>query len=78
MPPSLMPDFFAFLSGLMTQHADLFEAMGYRMFRSFAIILIVWFGVKSALAAASRRRCRAISFRPLGRAPASPSRLVSA
>src|SRR5438132_12588629 len=27
--------------------------MGNRMFRGFAIILIVWFGVKSALAAAS-------------------------
>lgn len=53
MPPSLMPDFFAFLTELMTQHADLFEAMGYGMFRSFAIILIVWFGVKSALATAS-------------------------
>ena len=41
---------FAFLTQLMTEHADLFESMGNRMFRSFAIILIVWFGVKSALA----------------------------
>src|SRR6266699_2571455 len=53
MPPSSFNDLFAFLTQLMTEHADLFESMGNRMFRSFAIILIVWFGVKSALAAAS-------------------------
>lgn len=53
MPPSLTNDLFAFLTELMTQHAALFEAMGQRMFRSFATILIVWFGVKSALASAS-------------------------
>ncbi len=53
MPPSSMNDLFAFLTQLMTEHADLFESMGNRMFRGFAIILIVWFGVKSALAAAS-------------------------
>src|SRR5215470_7876830 len=51
--PSTMADLFAFLTQLMTEHAELFEAMGNRMFRSFATILIVWFGVKSALAAAS-------------------------
>ena len=48
-----MNDLFAFLTQLMTQHAGLFEAMGDRMFRGFAVILIVWFGVKSALASAS-------------------------
>src|SRR3989475_10320733 len=53
MPPSTFNDLFAFLTQLMTEHADLFESMGNRMFRSFAIILIVWFGVKSALASAS-------------------------
>jgi len=52
MPPSSMADLFAFLTDLMTQHASLFEAMGNRMFRSFAVILIVWFGVKSALSSA--------------------------
>src|SRR5262245_20034216 len=50
---SSMADLFAFLTQLMTEHADLFEAMGNHMFRSFATILIAWFGVKSALAAAS-------------------------
>lgn len=52
MPPS-MNDLFAFLSQLMTQHADLFESMGNHMFRGFAVILIAWFGVKSALSSAS-------------------------
>jgi hypothetical protein len=48
-----MNDLFAFLSQLMTQHASLFESMGSHMFRAFATILIAWFGVKSALNAAS-------------------------
>jgi TrbL/VirB6 plasmid conjugal transfer protein len=53
MPPSSMDDLFAFLTQLMTQHASLFETMGTHMFRGFAVILIVWFGVKTALASAS-------------------------
>src|SRR5215472_6844316 len=53
MPPSTMNDFFAFLAELMTQHASLFETMGANMFRGIAVILIAWFGVKSALASAS-------------------------
>jgi hypothetical protein len=53
MPPSSMNDLFAFLSQLLTEHASLFEAMGSHMFRGFAVILIVWFGLKSALASAS-------------------------
>ena len=53
MPPSTMADFFAFLAQLMTEHAGLFETLGNHMFRAFAVILIVWFGVKSALASAS-------------------------
>src|ERR1041385_6663649 len=52
MPPSSMHDFFAFLTDLMTQHAGLFESMGQNMFRGFAVILIVWFGTKTALSAA--------------------------
>src|SRR6266511_4783140 len=53
MPPSSMNDLFAFLTQLMTEHAALFETMGANMFRGFAVILIVWFGIKSALASAS-------------------------
>jgi hypothetical protein len=48
-----MNDLFAFLTQLMTQHAAMFQTMGTNMFRGFAVILIVWFGVKSALASAS-------------------------
>jgi type IV secretory pathway VirB6-like protein len=52
MLPSAMNDFFAFLTDLMTQNAALFQTMGTNMFRGFAVILIVWFGVKSALGSA--------------------------
>ncbi len=48
-----MNDLFAFLTQLMTEHAGLFERMGQNMFRGFAVILLSWFGVKSALASAS-------------------------
>lgn len=50
--PSSMHDLFAFLTQLMTQHADMFESLGQNMFRSFAVILIAWYGIKGALAAA--------------------------
>jgi hypothetical protein len=47
-----MNDLFAFLTELMTEHASLFQAMGINLFRGFAVIMIVWFGLKSALASA--------------------------
>jgi hypothetical protein len=53
MMPNTMGDLFASLTQLMTEHADIFERMGHNMFRGFAVILISWFGVKSALASAS-------------------------
>ena len=53
MPASSMNDLFAFLTQLMTEHAALFEDLGAHMFRGFAVILIVWFGIKSALGSAS-------------------------
>lgn len=52
MPVGTINDLFAFLTQLMTEHAGMFEVMGMNMFRSFAVILIAWFGVKSALASA--------------------------
>jgi hypothetical protein len=52
MPPSSMNDLFAYLTQLMTEHASIFEAMGSHMFRGLAVILIVWFGIKTALASA--------------------------
>jgi type IV secretory pathway VirB6-like protein len=53
MVPETWVDFFSFLSTLMTAHASMFETLGTNLFRGFAVILIVWFGVKSALASAS-------------------------
>ena len=53
MSSGSMSDLFVFLTQLMTEHAGLFERMGANMFRAFAVILISWFGVKSALASAS-------------------------
>src|SRR2546428_13459069 len=53
MPPSSMNDLFQFLSDLLTTHSDTFQALGLNLFRGFALILIVWFGLKSALSSAS-------------------------
>ncbi len=54
--PDSMSDLFVFLTDLMTTHASLFQALGLKLFRGFAVILLVWFGVKSALASASGER----------------------
>src|ERR1039458_5813099 len=73
MPPSSMDDLFAFLTQLMTEHASLFQAMGVHMYRGFAVILIVWFGVKTALASpGGGPDCHARRCRNPGRACASP------
>lgn len=53
MPTDSMNDLFAFLTTLMTSHAETFEALGLNLFRAFAVILVAWFGAKSALASAS-------------------------
>lgn len=53
MPPSSMNDLFQFLTELMTRHSDIFQTLGLNLFRGFALILIVWFGARSALSAAS-------------------------
>jgi hypothetical protein len=51
------PDFLQFIfkaiKDLLTQNLGFFDAMGQNLFRGFATILIAWFGVKPALAAAS-------------------------
>src|SRR5713226_452772 len=62
MPPSSMNDLFAYLTQLMTEHASLFESMGIHLFRSFAVIVIVWFGVKTALGSASGGQVPAFHF----------------
>src|SRR5260370_13737627 len=44
---------FQAINTLLTQNLGFFDAMGQNLFRSFATILVVWYGVKSALSAAS-------------------------
>jgi len=52
----LKKDYFAFvfdsITKMLTSHADFFESEGLAMFRSITLILIVWFGIQSALASA--------------------------
>jgi hypothetical protein len=46
---------FQAINTLLTQNLGFFDSMGQNLFRSFATILVVWYGVKSALAAAGGR-----------------------
>jgi len=46
---------FEAINNLLTQNLGFFDAMGQNLFRAFATILVVWFGVKSALSSASGR-----------------------
>jgi TrbL/VirB6 plasmid conjugal transfer protein len=54
---TMQTDFLEFIykaiNDLLTQNLGFFDAMGQHLFRMFATILIAWYGVKSALAAAS-------------------------
>src|SRR5947209_20541026 len=43
---------FRAINTLLTQNLGFFDAMGQNLFRMFATILIVWYGLKSALSAA--------------------------
>jgi hypothetical protein len=47
---------FKAIHDLLTENLGFFDAMGQNLFRMFATILIVWYGVKSALAAADGRQ----------------------
>jgi type IV secretory pathway VirB6-like protein len=64
--PGSIDDLFSFLTQLMTQHASLFEAMGQNMFRGFAVILICWYGIKSALSSAGGGPMNGIHFESFG------------
>jgi len=44
---------FQAINTLLTQNLGFFDAMGQNLFRSLATILVVWYGIKSALSAAS-------------------------
>jgi hypothetical protein len=53
----MQTDFLQFMyqaiNDLLTQNLGFFDAMGQNLFRMFATILIAWYGIKSALSAAS-------------------------
>jgi hypothetical protein len=55
MQPDFLKFIFQAINNLLTQNLGFFDAMGQNLFRSFATILVVWYGVKSALAAAGGR-----------------------
>jgi type IV secretory pathway VirB6-like protein len=46
---------FQAINSLLTQNLGFFDAMGQNLFRSFATILVAWFGIKSALSSATGR-----------------------
>jgi hypothetical protein len=46
---------FRAINDLLTQNLGFFDAMGQNLFRAFATILVVWYGVKSALSSAGGR-----------------------
>jgi hypothetical protein len=46
---------FQAINNLLTQNLGFFDAIGQNLFRSFATILVVWYGVKSALSSAGGR-----------------------
>jgi TrbL/VirB6 plasmid conjugal transfer protein len=47
---------FQAINNLLTQNLGFFDAMGQNLFRAFATILVAWYGIKSALAAAGGRQ----------------------
>jgi len=49
-PPPSLPDALAYITEMMTREAPLFAASGIKIFDSFAVILVVWFGIQWALA----------------------------
>ena len=53
----MQTDFLQFLyqaiNHLLTQNLGFFDAMGQNLYRMFATILVAWYGIKSALSAAS-------------------------
>jgi TrbL/VirB6 plasmid conjugal transfer protein len=46
---------FQAINNLLTQNLGFFDAMGQNLFRSFATILLAWYGIKSALSSAGGR-----------------------
>jgi hypothetical protein len=52
LPDNYFTAVFEAINELLGRHSGMFASMGQNMFRSFAIILISWFGIKTALSSA--------------------------
>lgn len=52
-----MQDYFSFvfdgINKILSQHSNFFESMGMELFQGFAMILLCWFGIQSALSSAA-------------------------
>jgi hypothetical protein len=55
VPTDYLQYIFQAINALLTRNLGFFDAMGQNLFRSFATILVAWYGIKSALAAAGGR-----------------------
>src|SRR5579871_968239 len=53
MPDDFLQFIYQAINNLLTQNLGFFDAMGQNLFRMFATILVAWYGIKSALSAAS-------------------------
>jgi hypothetical protein len=53
MPSDFLQFIYQAINDLLTQNLGFFDAMGQNLFRMFATILIAWYGIRSALSAAS-------------------------
>jgi len=49
IPQNYFTAVFQAITDLLTRHSAMFLSMGQNMFRSFAVIMIVWFGIRAAL-----------------------------
>ncbi len=49
MPVDVFNEMIRFVQDLLTSRLDLFTGMGVNLYRAFVLIMIVWFGIKTAL-----------------------------
>src|SRR5689334_8988583 len=54
MLPNSFSDLFAYITQLMVEDAPIFEALGTRLYASFTVIIVVWFGIEWAFAGGMR------------------------
>ena len=52
MPETHFSALFQAITELLATHSDMFIGIGRNLFRGFAVILVAWFGIKTALSSA--------------------------